>query len=67
MTDWGGLYRQHVAALSELAPTLTPEQLATPVPGTPAWTVHDVLAHLAGVASDAVTCLLYTSPSPRDS
>ena len=41
--------------MSALAPTLTDEQLATTVPGTPAWTVHEVLAHLAGAASDAVT------------
>jgi hypothetical protein len=65
MTDWGALYRQHVAALSELAPTLGPEQLATSVPGTPAWTVHDVFAHLAGVASDAVTERMDGAPSPE--
>ena len=47
-------HRQHVAALSGLSSTLGPEQLATSVPGTPAWAVHDVFAHLAGVASDAV-------------
>ena len=29
-------------------------QLATRVPATPGWTVHQVLAHLAGSASDAV-------------
>jgi hypothetical protein len=65
MTDWGGLYRQHVAALSELAPTLSPEQLATSVPGTPAWTVHDVFAHLAGASSDAVTARMDGAPSPE--
>ena len=65
MTDWGALYRDHVAALAELAPTLTEEQLATTVPGTPAWTVHDVLAHLAGGASDAVTGRMDGAPSPE--
>ena len=65
MTDWGGLYREHVAALAELAPTLTEEQLATAVPATPAWTVHDVLAHLAGGASDAVTGRMDGAPSPE--
>jgi uncharacterized protein (TIGR03083 family) len=54
-----------VAALSELAPTLSPEQLATSVPGTPAWTVHDVFAHLAGGASDAVTGRMDGAPSPE--
>ncbi len=28
---------------------------ATRVPATPAWTVHDVLAHVSGVAADAAT------------
>jgi uncharacterized protein (TIGR03083 family) len=54
MTDWGALYRDHVAALGELAPALTEEQLTTPVPATPDWTVHEVLAHLAGVGHDAL-------------
>jgi len=65
MTDWGALYREHVEAISQLAPTLTDEQLATAVPGTPAWTVHDVLAHLAGCASDAVTGRMDGAPSPE--
>src|SRR4051812_38428879 len=65
MTDWGALYRDHVAALGELAPTLTAEQLRTPVPGTPAWTVHDVLAHVAGGASDAVTGRMDGAPTPE--
>ena len=55
MTDWGELYREHVAAVAALAGTLTEEQLATTVPGTPAWTVHDVLAPPRRRASDAVT------------
>jgi uncharacterized protein (TIGR03083 family) len=65
MTDWGALYRDNVAAVSALAGDLTAEQLATPVPGTPAWTVHDVLAHLAGGASDAVTGRMDGAPSPE--
>ena len=65
MTDWGALYRDHVAALSALAPDLTDEQLATTVPGTPSWTVHQVLAHLAGGASDAVTGRMDNAPRPE--
>jgi uncharacterized protein (TIGR03083 family) len=65
MTDWGALYREHVAAVSALAPTLTEEQLATTVPGSPAWSVHEVLAHLAGGASDAVTGRMDGAPSPE--
>jgi uncharacterized protein (TIGR03083 family) len=65
MTDWGALYREHVAAVSALAPTLTEEQLATKVPATPAWTVREVLAHLAGVATDAVTGRMDGAPGPE--
>ena len=65
MTDWGAHYREHVAAVSALAPTLTAEQLATTVPGTPAWTVHEAIAHMAGTASDAVTDRMDGAPSPE--
>jgi uncharacterized protein (TIGR03083 family) len=65
MTDWGELYRDHVAAVSGLAGDLTDEQLHTAVPGTPAWTVHDVLAHLAGSAVDAVTGRMDGAPGPE--
>jgi uncharacterized protein (TIGR03083 family) len=65
VTDWGAFYREHVAALSALAPTLTEEQLATVVPGSPAWTVHEVFAHVAGGASDFVTGRMEGAPSPE--
>ena len=65
MTDWGALYREHVAAVSALASDLTDEQLATPVPATPAWTAHDVLAHLAGVSSDGATGRMDGAPGPE--
>jgi hypothetical protein len=65
MTDWGDLYREHVAAVSAMAQTLTEEQLVATVPGTPAWTVHEVLAHLAGTASDSVTGRMDGAPGPE--
>lgn len=65
MTDWGALYRDNVAAVSALAGELSDEQLATTVPGTPAWTVHDVLAHLAGGAADAATGRMEGAPGPE--
>ena len=65
MTDWGALYRAHVDAVSELAPTLSAEQRHTIVPGTPAWTVHEVYAHLAGGASDAITGRMDGAPTPE--
>jgi uncharacterized protein (TIGR03083 family) len=37
-----------------LVDDLTDEQLATPVPATPGWTVHDVLAHLVAVPTDGM-------------
>ncbi|WP_395658575.1 maleylpyruvate isomerase N-terminal domain-containing protein [Nocardioides sp.] len=65
MTDWGDLYREHVDAVTALAADLTEEQLATTVPATPAWTVHDVLAHLAGGPADAVTGRMEGAPGPE--
>jgi uncharacterized protein (TIGR03083 family) len=64
VTDWGELYRDHVTAISQVAGDLSDEQLATTVPATPAWTVRDVLAHLAGGASDNVTGRLDDAPGP---
>jgi uncharacterized protein (TIGR03083 family) len=63
-TDWGQLYRDHVEALETMGPTLTADQLATTVPATPEWTVRDVLAHLAGGASDGITGRMDGAPSP---
>ena len=40
--------RSHVGALVRAAG----EEAATPVPACPEWTVHDVVAHLAGVIDD---------------
>jgi uncharacterized protein (TIGR03083 family) len=65
MTDWGALYRDNVATVGGLAQDLTDEQLRTPVAGTPAWTVRDVLAHLAGGAADAVTGRMEGAPGPE--
>lgn len=65
MTAWGALYRDHVSAVGALARDLTDDQLQTAVAGTPAWTVHDVLAHMAGVAADNVTGRMDGAPSPE--
>jgi uncharacterized protein (TIGR03083 family) len=48
------MYRRARERIIELvtAPSIDP---TTIVPATPAWTVHDVVAHVAGVARDAVT------------
>ena len=64
MTTWDELYRANVAALTALGSELTDEQLATTVPSTPAWTVHDVYRHLAGGPADAVTDRMDGAPGP---
>ena len=47
----------------ELARSLSDEQLATPVPATPGWTVHDVIAHLAALPTDALAGRLSGIPT----
>jgi len=41
------------------------EQAQTVVPGTPAWTVHDLLAHLVAVPADIASGKLTSIPSPE--
>jgi uncharacterized protein (TIGR03083 family) len=48
----------------ELAAALTPEQLDTTVPATPAWTARQLVAHLTGVASDTVHGRREGAPGP---
>lgn len=63
--DWGALYRANAEAVAALARDLTPAQLATPVPGSPAWTAQEVFAHLAGGPADAVTGRMEGAPGPE--
>ncbi|MFC4785980.1 maleylpyruvate isomerase N-terminal domain-containing protein [Nocardioides sp. MAHUQ-72] len=65
MNPWGQLYRDNVAALVALAGDLSEEQLHTHVPATPAWTVRDVYAHLAGGAADALAGRMDGAPGPE--
>jgi uncharacterized protein (TIGR03083 family) len=65
VTDWGQLYRDHVTLIGALAGDLSDEQLATTVPATPAWTVHQVLAHLAGGAADSLSGRTDGAPGPE--
>lgn len=50
--DCGNLYQQERKELAALAGSLSPAQLQTIVPATPAWCVKDVVAHLVGIAAD---------------
>jgi uncharacterized protein (TIGR03083 family) len=46
-----------------LVRSLSVEQVATPVPAAPGWDVHDVLAHLAAIPTDALAGRLTGIPS----
>jgi uncharacterized protein (TIGR03083 family) len=49
------LYRDGWERFGALVRDLTSDELCAPVPACPAWSVRDVLAHLAGVAEDIAT------------
>lgn len=61
--DCGALYRSERRALLALLRPLTDEDLEAVVPATPAWSVHDVVAHLVGIASD-LNALRFDDPDP---
>lgn len=50
--ELGVLYADTRSRIVELVSSLTPDQLATPTPGCPEWTVQDVVAHLTGLGAD---------------
>jgi uncharacterized protein (TIGR03083 family) len=47
------VYRTARSRVAEVAAALGDQQLRVRVPATPGWVVHEVLAHLVGVAADA--------------
>jgi uncharacterized protein (TIGR03083 family) len=49
------IYRKARARVAELVVTLSDEQLQAPIPATPRWTAHELLAHLVGCAADAAS------------
>jgi uncharacterized protein (TIGR03083 family) len=50
--DCGGLYDSKRHELVDLLRSLKDTELATVVPATPAWSAHDVLSHVVGIAAD---------------
>src|SRR3954471_20960415 len=62
-TDWSGVYRENVDAVSALAGALDADDLALRVPATPDWTVQQVLAHLAGGPADLLAGRMERGPS----
>jgi uncharacterized protein (TIGR03083 family) len=64
MTDWARVYRDNLDSVTAMAAGLSNEQLSVRVPGSPDWTVHDVLAHLAGGPADLLGDRMDDAPSP---
>lgn len=52
--DAAAIYAAERRALIDLVRHAGPEAAGTTVPASPAWTVKDVLAHLAGIADDTL-------------
>jgi uncharacterized protein (TIGR03083 family) len=50
--DPAALYRAERQAFASFLRERTAAEIATVVPATPAWNVHDVLAHVVGIAAD---------------
>ena len=48
------LWRDVVVRVSDLALSLSPEQVAQHVPACPDWTARDLLAHMVGLGADVV-------------
>lgn len=57
------IYADTRRRLADFVRTLEPARLATPVPACPGWTVHGVIAHLAGLAADIAGGRLTGFPS----
>jgi hypothetical protein len=48
MADFSGVYDETRRRLCESVSSLTEADQHRPVPATPGWTMHDVVAHLSG-------------------
>jgi uncharacterized protein (TIGR03083 family) len=61
--DVAALYREHRERVTAMVRPVPEVQLLEPCPACPGWSVHDVVSHLAGVATDAVEGRLGGPPS----
>ena len=59
------LYLEGRDRVAGLVRGLKSEQAAAPVPGTPRWTVHDVVAHLVAIPGDVLGGRLTGIPTPE--
>lgn len=57
-------YAETRASFVELVTSLSEDQLDTPVPATPGWSVLDVVSHLTGVARSFATGNFEGAPGP---
>ena len=62
--DLGASYRTVRKRLTDLATTLSEEELEAMVPGCPKWRVRDVLAHLTGATADFLARNFEGAPGP---
>jgi uncharacterized protein (TIGR03083 family) len=53
--DYSNAYESTRLRITELARSLSDEELARRVPATPDWTAKDLIAHMVGVAADVTT------------
>src|SRR4051794_21016542 len=60
------LYAEAQDRIVHLVRDIAPDDAGRTVPGTPRWTVHDLIAHLAGTPSDIVAGTLTSVPGPED-
>ena len=60
------LYAEAHDRIVHLVRGVTEEEARRTVPGTPEWTVHDLLAHLAAIPSDIASGRLTGIPSPEE-
>jgi uncharacterized protein (TIGR03083 family) len=58
-------YVEAHARIVDLVADIDPETAATIVPGTPNWSVHDLVAHLAAIPSDIAAGKLTSIPGPE--
>lgn len=60
------LYAEAQDRIVHLVRDVSADKAGRTVPGTPQWTVHDLVAHLAGTPSDIVSGRLTGIPGPED-
>lgn len=62
--SWDEVYARCVEGIVGIGEGPGADDPKRPVPATPRWTIHEVVAHLAGVGHDAVTGRMDGAPSP---